>query len=109
MPEDLWAEAVRLARSEGAYAIARDLELSYGTLRKRVERTTKGGRRPRGSRAAAKGFVEVEGGELLGALGASGSVVELERSDGAKLVVRLAGGAALDVLALSEAFFARRR
>jgi hypothetical protein len=108
MPEDLWAEAVRLARSEGAYAIARDLKLSYGTLRKRLERKADPGR-PRRTDAAARGFVEVGGGELLGALGVSGSVVELERSDGAKLVVRLAGGEALDVLALSEAFFARRR
>jgi len=109
MPEDLWAEAVSLARSEGAYAIARDLKLSYGTLRNRVERTMKAGRQPRRSSTAAKGFVEVEGGELLGVLGAGGSVVELERSDGAKLVVRLAGAEALDVVALSEAFFGRRR
>jgi hypothetical protein len=109
MPEDLWVEAVRLARSEGAYAVARDLELSYGTLRKRLERTMRAGRQPRGSSSAVKGFVELEGGELLGALSAGGSVVELTRSDGAKLVVRLAGAEALDVVALSEAFFARRR
>lgn len=109
MPEDLWAEAVSLARSEGAYAIARDLQLSYGTLRKRLERTTKPGR-PRGFSAAAKGFVEVRGGELLaGVLAGGGSIIELMRSDGAKLVVRLSGAEAVDVVALSEAFFARRR
>jgi hypothetical protein len=108
MPEDLWAEAVSLARSQGAYAIARDLQLSYGTLRNRVERTREAGRQPRGS-SAAKGFVELEGGELLGALRAAGSVVELTRSDGAKLVVRLPGAQALDVVALSRALFPRRR
>jgi hypothetical protein len=109
MPEDLWAEAVRLARSEGAYAVARDLQLSYGTLRKRLGRTMKAGDQPRRPGSAVKGFVELEGGELLGTLSAGGSVVELTRSDGAKLVVRLAGAEALDVVALSEAFFARRR
>jgi len=108
MPEELWAEAVALARSEGAYAVARDLELSYATLRKRLEQTAKPGR-PRRTNAAAKGFVEVGGGELIGALAAGGSVVELTRSDGAKLVVRLSGAEALDVVALSEAFFGRRR
>jgi hypothetical protein len=69
----------------------------------------KPGRQPRRSSLAAKGFVELEGGELLGALGAGGSVVELTRGDGAKLVVRLPGGQALEVAALSETFFARRR
>jgi hypothetical protein len=108
MPEDLWAEAVSLARSEGAYAVARDLQLSYGTLRKRLERATRPGR-PRRSSAAPRGFVEVGGGELLGSLAAGGSVIELMRSDGAKLVVRLSGTEALDVVALSEAFFARQR
>jgi hypothetical protein len=108
MPEDLWAEAVSLARSEGAYAVARDLKLSYGTLRKRLKRATRPGR-PRRSSAPARGFVEVGGGELLGALSAGGSVIELMRSDGAKLMVRLSGAEALDMLALSEAFFGRRR
>jgi hypothetical protein len=108
MPEDLWAEAVALARSEGAYGIARDLELSYATLRKRLEKTAKP-QTPRRTSAAGTGFVEVGGSELIGAFGAGGSVVELTRSDGATLVVRLSGAQALDVVALSEAFFARRR
>ncbi len=110
MPKDLWAEAVALARSEGAYAIARDLELSYATLRKRLAQTTTSEpSRPRRTNAAAKGFVEVGGSELIGALAAGASVVELTSSDGAKLVVRLSGAQALDVVALSKAFFGRRR
>ena len=105
MPEDLWAEALELARSEGAYAIAHDLGLSYGTVRKRLARA----RSPRRRSATAKSFVEIGGGELLGAVATGGSVVELMRRDGAKLVVRLSGAEALDVVALSETFFARRR
>lgn len=110
MPEDLWAEAVALARVGGAYAIARELELSYATLRKRLaEQATRPGR-PRRPDAAATAFVEVEGsGALSGALAAGGSVVELTSGDGAKVTVRLSGAAPLDVVALSEAFFGRRR
>jgi len=108
MPEDLWAEAVALARSEGAYAVARDLGLSYATLRQRLARATSP-RRPRRTSSAAKGFVEVGGSELIGALVTGGSIIELMRSDGAKLVARLSGAEALDVVALSEAFFGRRR
>jgi hypothetical protein len=78
MPEDLWAEAVALARVGGAYAIARELELSYATLRKRLAEPATKPRRPRRPDAPATGFVEVEGGGALrGALAAGGSVVEL--------------------------------
>ena len=107
MPEELWADAVALARVEGAYAIARDLALSYTSLRTRLARTTPPAR-PRHAKAA-QGFVEVGGGALLGALGAGGSVVELTRRDGVTLVVRLSGAAPLDVVALSAAFVGRRR
>ena len=108
MPEDLWAEAVALARVEGAYAVARDLGLGYTSLRKRVERAASV-KRARRTSSAAKGFVAVGGGELIGALATGGSVVELTRRDGAKLMVRLSGAEALDVVALSEAFFGRPR
>jgi hypothetical protein len=97
MPDDLWAEAVELARSEGAYAIARDLKLSYETLRKRLARASSR-RRLRRTSSTAKGFVEIGGGELLGAVATGGSVVELMRRDGAKLVVRLSGAEAVDVV-----------
>jgi hypothetical protein len=108
MPADLWAEGVALARSEGAYAVARDLKLSYASLRKRLTRAPSA-RRPRRTSSATKGFVEIGGGELLGAVAMGGSVVELTRSDGAKLVARLSCAEALDVVALSEAFFSWRR
>ena len=108
MPADLWAETVALARSEGAYAVARELQLSYASLRQRLVRATSPSR-PRRTSSAAKGFVEIGGGELLGAVATGGSVVELTRGDGAKLVVRLSGAEALDLVALSEAFFSRRR
>ena len=108
MPEELWADAVALARVEGAYAIARDLGLSYASLRTRLARTTRPARRRR-AQAAGPGFVEVGGDELLAALGAGGSVVAVTRRDGAQLTVRLAGAQVLDVVALSAAFVGGRR
>ena len=38
MPEELWGDAVSLARSHGIAPIARALRLDYGSLKKRVER-----------------------------------------------------------------------
>ena len=37
LPEELWAEAVGLARQEGLYRTARSLGLDYGNLKRRVE------------------------------------------------------------------------
>ncbi len=107
MPKELWAEAVALARVEGAYAVARDLELSYATLPKRLEQAT--GRGGHGHDSGGEEASARSEAEILSGLGAGGSVVELTRSDGAKLTMRLAGAGALDVVAPSEAFFGRRR
>jgi hypothetical protein len=100
MPAPLWAAAVALAAEHGIYPIARALRLNYETLKARVRRRADG--EHTGVRAAR--FVEVDGAPLMGAPSA-GSVIELSGADGAKLVIRLTGSEALDVLGLAEAFW----
>ena len=102
MPEELWKAAASLAEVDGAYAIARELGLDYAALKRRVERAATLRRE-----SISRGFVELDGAQLIGATQAAGSVVELGGPDGAQLTVRLRGGEALDVVALAEAFFRR--
>ncbi len=101
MPEELWEEAVSLAEVDGAYAVARDLDLNYATLKRRLE----GAAGARGARGA--GFVEIDAAQLMGAAATVGSVVELAAADGTKLRVQLRAGEALDVVALAGAFLRR--
>lgn len=100
MPEDLWEEAVALAREHGLYRIARALPVDYGALKKRLER---------GGNAEPAGFVEVDASRLLGAPEpvSAGAVVELSAGDGARLTVRLAAGEAVDLVGLARAFWGR--
>ena len=101
MPAELWESAVSLARVHGVYAIARALRLNYETLKQRAGRVAEDGR---GGAARGGGFLELEAAQL----GApAGSVVELRGADGAQLSIRLAGGEALDVGGLAEAFWRR--
>jgi len=101
MPEELWEVAVSLAEVDGAYAVARDLDLNYATLKRRLERAA-GARRAR-----AAGFVEIDAAQLIDAAGAAGSVVELAAADGTKLRVQLRVDEALDVVALAGAVLRR--
>jgi hypothetical protein len=100
MPEELWQEAVALARVDGAYAVARDLGVSYATLKRRLHAA--GADRVQGTEA---GFVEIDAAELLGG-SAPATVLEL-CGDGTKLTVRMHGP--LDVVALADAFLRRGR
>jgi len=101
MPEELWEVAVSLAAVDGAYAVARALDLNYATLKRRVQRAT-GARR-----AGGAGFVEIDAVQLMGAAGMAGSEVELSDASGTTMVIRLATDQAVDVAALLAAF--RRR
>jgi hypothetical protein len=100
MPEDLWEAATELARVHGTAAVAWELGLGYESLRQRVERD-----RPA---VQTKGFVEIDGAELLGVGRNPGTVVELWDGDGAKLLIRLNEREALDVVSLAAAFWRRR-
>lgn len=101
MPEPLWAEAVALARQLGVNTVRNALGLNYGALRERVER--------KAGRAVPASFVELSGAQVLGAApAATGAVVEVADTDGARLTVRLDAGTVLDVARLVEAFRGRR-
>ena len=104
MPPALWDAAVSLAGTHGIYAIARDLGLSYGTLKQRVAQTPGGGSL---GRREETGFVEVPAAQLVSCFEAASAVVELSGSDGAKLVIRLRDDGRLDVLGLADAFWKR--
>jgi hypothetical protein len=102
MPADLWHEAVALARSGRAYAVAHALGVNFEGLRRRMAEV---GTSCAGA-GAAGAFVEVSGAQILGAAGAGapGPVVELSDGGGVRLTVRLAAGTYLDVAGVVAAF-----
>jgi hypothetical protein len=105
MPEQMWEGAAALARGHGVYWTARELGLSYDSLRRRVEARPGGGR---GERGDHPGFIEVGPAQLMGFGQPSGPVVELSDTDGARLVIRLTESGELDARDLAEAFWGRR-
>jgi hypothetical protein len=98
MPEDLWAQAAKLAESLGVWRVARDLGLCYESLKRRVEE--KASRKETG----AVRFVEVRGADVMDLASGDGTVVELYATDGTRMTVRLGGGVHVDLQALVAAF-----
>ena len=95
MPEELWAEVVKVARVEGAGTTARALRLDRARLEARMEVAD-----------ASSGFVELDAGRL----GLSPrTVVRFHGRDGERLEVEIGAGAAVDLAALAEAFWRRGR
>ena len=102
MPEALWAAATRAAQEVGLYPVARALGLNYEALKQRVSAAT--GRRPATPpRLGCASFVELTHVARLNGGSAEGMVVEVTSADGARLTLRLKGGAP-DVAALISAF-----
>jgi hypothetical protein len=97
MPPDLWDEAVALARSGRAYAVAHALGVNFEGLRRRVAEAGPS------DRAAPGAFVELSGAQILGSPSAPGAVVELSDGD-VRLTVRLAAGVEVDVARVVAAF-----
>jgi hypothetical protein len=96
MPDQLWQGAVAVARKHGIYAAARDLRISYDALKARVD-----GKR-KASKPQVSAFVKLE--PVL-PLGVGGSAVELVSAGGAKLTIRLAANAELDMAELVRDFW----
>jgi len=95
IPEPLWRLAVVLAGRYGIHRTARSLGLNYTTLKERAAEC--GALRP----DAKPAFVELvpTGAPLL-----SGSLIELERSGGAKLRIQCRAGEQLDAAAIVRSF-----
>jgi hypothetical protein len=99
MPAELWMAATELARELGAYRVARELGVGYGSLKDRA-----GARGENGTRQA-DAFFELDGTSLFSAAPAAvRSEVELSDASGTKVVIRLAANQAVDVAALLAAF-----
>jgi hypothetical protein len=98
IPEDLWAQATKLAEVLGVWRAAHELGLCYESLKRRVEE--KASRK----QASAVRFVEVLGAELKDVASSNGTVVELHATDGTRMIVRLGSGAQVDLQALVASF-----
>ena len=98
MPEELWQEAVELAREEGLYATSRALRVDYSRLKERLSTTRMGsdgdGRKP--------AFMELDLGQLHGG---GKAVVELSGRDGSRMRIEVV--AAVDVMGLVRTFWSR--
>jgi hypothetical protein len=101
VPEELWAEVVKVARVEGAGTTARALRLDRARLEARMAMAP-------GAEVgeASSGFVELDAGRL--GLSAR-TVVRFHGRDGERLEVELGAGAAIELAALAEAFWRRGR
>jgi len=101
VPEELWADVVKVARVEGAGTTARALRLDRARLEARMAMDRGAGDEGKGS----GGFVELDAGRL----GLSPrTVVRFHGRDGERLEVELSAGTAIDLAALAEAFWRRR-
>ena len=103
MPEGLWTAAVGLVRKHGLWRTSRELGVNYDYLKSRYSAA---GDAPWGS---AKGtFVELRAATTPVAATAvsEGTVIELSHGD-ARMVMKLAAGASLDVGGLAAAFWSR--
>lgn len=101
MPEALWQAAARLARAHGLSPVAKALGLDYYSLKKRTGSVSG---TPAPAAPVSPVFVE------LGLpSGAGGIMLELAARDGAKMTARIPDGSHLDLVALAEAFWRRRR
>ncbi len=99
MPEELWQEAVEVAREEGLYATARTLRVDYCRLKERLSTT----RMATAGAGQAPAFVELELGQPHDG---GKAVVELSDRDGSRMRIEVAA-AAVDVAGLVRTFWSR--
>jgi hypothetical protein len=101
VPEELWAEVVKVARVEGAVTTARALRVDRARLEARMAMN-----RGAAVAEASSGFVELDAGQL----GLSSrTVVRFHGRDGERVEVEFGAGAAIDLAGLAEAFWRRGR
>ena len=99
MPVELWTAATDLARGLGAYRVARELGIGYGSLKDRLGADGEsGGEEP-------PAFLAVDGAALFAPAPATRcGEVELSDASGRKVVIRLAAGQVVDVAAVVAAW-----
>ena len=101
IPESLWQGMTRLGRAFGVSRVCRVLGVEYYPLKERVHGTKKSG----GGRHGHAAFIELP---VPPPTTTSECLVELEDGLGAKMTLRLGGGAGTEVLSLVQAFWRRQ-
>lgn len=104
MPEELWRQAVALARQQGLGPVSRGLRVDYGKLKIRYDQLADHDSGP--IPTFSDGFVEIDRAHLASPNDTT-VTLELSAPDGAKLVVRLNGREPVDLLGLAQAFWRR--
>ena len=99
IPEPLWKAAAELARVDGVAPVAAALKLNYYDLQRRVGLPA----RPRKPRAKSAPFVELPAPITLNRSADPGTV-EVTRSNGSRLTLRLPTARVRDLLPLVHAF-----
>ena len=90
MPEPLWAEAAKLARKHGIYAVSQGARIAYDGVKKRVNKTD-AAKSVSPTQSLPGQFVELPVGWLSGSRGpdASAAVAELRDGRGRTLSIRV--------------------
>lgn len=101
MPEELWQEAVRLARVHGVSPVATPLRLNFYGMKKRLEAMPEV-RKPIPRKSGQAKFIELR--PAGGMVPPAGCVVEVEGAGGARMTIRLGGGSGAELAALVSAF-----
>lgn len=99
IPEQLWNEAVEVARVAGLHATARALRFNYERLKERAGQTA-GKLSGHGSRFVSVQLPQLNGGAKL--------VVDLVGGDGEQVRIELSGASGMDAVAVAQAFWKRR-
>lgn len=99
IPEELWDDAVSVARTSGLYATARALRFEYHKLKVRAGRP---------ARSAPSRKTEFVAFSVSPPPGGTKLVVDLVGRDGEQMRIDVSGAGAMDTVALVEAFWRRR-
>jgi hypothetical protein len=100
IPEDLWAEAVKLGDQYPINQISRSLRLNYTELKNRIF----GACRQPSDQSAPAAFVELD---CLEPYNSSECIVEMADAGGSRMKMTFKGQAGLDLLELGKAFWSK--
>ena len=103
MPQELWEEAVRLAKRYGVNVVSRSLALGYVSLKQKVQ----GNWGPVKRKSPVPGFVDITASSVASRSVISSNEIELHRPDGHWVVIRNADAACVSRVA--SAFFGEAR
>lgn len=103
LPQELWDDAVRVARVQGVHPTAKALRFNYYDLKKRVERAESVSIE---DKEAA--FVQVQMPAVGAGVADSKMVVELVGSGGARMRIEVGDARSVDVAGLAHALWSRQ-